>query len=99
MDIHEAMEMLSKDVSGYFCDNPTELGIEHMREDYLPSKSHLHWVSIKSAFETMLEGDCPETDLSELVRCEFNRHVPLLPGGARGFLTHIYKSIFEEGQD
>jgi hypothetical protein len=94
MKAREAMEFLSRHVSMYFVDDSTDLGIEHMREHYLPSKSHPHWVSIRSAFDIVLE-QCSEAELNEFVQHEFNRYVPCLPEGAKGFLTHIYKEVFE----
>lgn len=97
MDTREAMELLSRGVSGYFCDDFTDDGIEYMREHYHASKTEPHgayWSSIKTAFETVLEH-CTESELTELVQREFNRHVPSLSDGAKGFLAYIYKSVFD----
>jgi hypothetical protein len=93
MEVSEAMELLRKDVSGYFFDDPTEVGIDYMREHYNSSKSHPKWNLVKSAFQIALER-CSEIELNELVEHRFNRDVLLLPEGARGFLIHIYKSVF-----
>jgi hypothetical protein len=94
MDVHEAIKILQRDVSVYFYDNSTDSGIEQLREDYLPYKSRPHWSLIKSAFEVVLE-QCTEIEMNELVENKFNMYIPLLPEGARGFLTQIYKSVFE----
>ena len=93
MDLGKALEILRRKVSGYFADDPTDFGIEHMREHYLTSRSHPKWSLIQSAFDTVLEH-CPERELSDFVRYEFNRHIPSLPEGARGFLAHIYERTF-----
>jgi hypothetical protein len=94
MDLNEAISLVSHEISGYFVDDPTNTGIEQMRKDYLTSKSHPEWARIQSAFRMVLEHG-PDAKLEDLVRDDFNRHVPMLQGGARGFLEQIYRGVFE----
>jgi hypothetical protein len=94
MDVHEAKEVLILDASGYFLDNPIDRGIGEIREDYLANKSHPDWRLLKTAFQIVI-SQCTEVELNEFVEERFNYAVSRLPEGARGFLTHIYKSVFE----
>ena len=94
MNSEEALSLLRDGVSGYFVDDSIEDGINQMREHYFASKSHPEWHQRQQAFRIVLEH-CSSSDVDNLVQHGFNRYLPMLEGGAKKFLSHIYESVFE----